>query len=506
MHEIQIGLAFCTPIPYVRSPAGHLRLAPVTVEWHRARLALATPTNFNTITINVDGREVGAARCAAVELVLVHDPRPEFLFFLDYDVIPQFDALTKLLYRARCFPDHDIFAGVYCCKSSPPEPLLYKGDGAGPFWDWTVGDLLIEGITGVHMGLTLIRTSLFDKLDSSDDNPLFKTLNEQSIDDTGLHTRRGTEDLWFCRRAIREAGARILVDTSVLAGHMNNGTGQMFGLPRDSGPVQRSWLGSKSSENGAAETTSEDSPDRDDAPPLRPDEPPMNRDKPHFGRHKLSVRQCEPAVRPCQPPLRHFRPPFRRALDLGAGGTRREWPGYTTSTTDIRGDAGADYCMDSRALNFPDNHFDLVASSHHLEHIPRWDQETVWKEIYRVTKPGGSIEHVVPNLEWAAAKIIDGDEDDHTMNVLYGAQEAHGYAREFNTHYFGYTPAISRELARFAGFEGVTIETHKEDPDLGYNLIIRGTKPSRRPNSDKPIEDAVHSDPPEQIPTGQSTT
>jgi len=420
-HQVQIGLAFCTPIPFTPGPRGP-RLAAVTTQWHRARMALVTPTNFNSFVIHADGMEVGEARNLAAQTVLAHQPRPEFLFFLDYDVLPQYDALTKLLMRARHFPGHDIFAGVYCSKSSPPEPLIYKGDGAGPFWDWTIGDLLTEGITGVHMGLTLIRTSLLARMEQGEERPLFRTIDEQIVDEAGLHTRRGTEDLYFCRRAIEEAGARILVDTSVLAGHINNQTGEIFGLPRDSRPVLGArWL-----------------PSEGDGAPSD----------------------------------------LKRALDLGAGTERRQWPGHETFTTDIRPDVGADYVMDSRALNLPDNHFDLVASSHHLEHIPRWEQEVVWREIFRVTKPGGSIEHVVPNCAWAAAKILDGQTDEHVMNVLYGAQEAHGYARELNLHYFGYTPEIARSLAETAGFIDVRIETYRDDPNLAYNLVIRGTKPA----------------------------
>ncbi len=277
-HTINIGIAFCTPVPYIPGPNGP-RLAPVTTEWHRARSCLATPTNINTINVTLDGLEVGVARNKAAAAVLAHTPRPEFLFFLDYDVIPQFDALTKLLYRARHFPGHDIFAGVYCCKSSPPEPLIYCGDGAGPFWDWSIGDVLTEGVTGVHMGLTLIRSSLLARMAEGSEEPLFKTVNEQSIDATGLHTKRGTEDLWFCKRAREEFGARILVDTGVLAGHINNGTGQMYGLPRDSKPAMGAqWI------DPDAEYTEQG-----------------------------------------------------KAIDLGAGETRRSWPDLRTYTTDLRG-------------------------------------------------------------------------------------------------------------------------------------------------------------------------
>jgi SAM-dependent methyltransferase len=417
-HQVNIGLALCTPVPLVPGPLGP-RLAPVTTEWHRARMSLATPTNINTINVVLDGLEVGDARNRAAAAVLAHEPRPEFLFFLDYDVIPQHDALTKLLYRARHFPGHDIFAGVYCCKSSPPEPLVYKGDGKGPFWDWSIGDLITDGVTGVHMGLTLIRSSLLARMADGSDEPLFKTVNTQSLDATGLHTSRGTEDLWFCRRAIEEFGARILVDTGVLAGHINNGSGQMFGLPKDSKPAMGAkWI----------------DPDAD---------------------YKA----------------------LGKAIDLGAGATRREWPDLKTFTTDLRDDVGADYVQDTRKLTLPDDHFDLVASSHHLEHIPRAEQPEVWAEIFRICKPGGTTEHVIPNIAWAAAKIGDSEEDGHVMNVLYGAQEAQGYERNLNTHYFGYTPAIAQAFAERAGFEDVVVKTFKDDPALGYNLIVTGRKP-----------------------------
>jgi predicted SAM-dependent methyltransferase len=182
------------------------------------------------------------------------------------------------------------------------------------------------------------------------------------------------------------------------------------------------------------------------------------------------------------------------ALDLGAGGTRREWDGHKTFTTDLRADSKPDYVQDTRWLNLPDNHFDLVASSHHLEHIPRWDQEKVWKEVFRICKPGGKIEHIVPSIEWAAAKVLDGQADEHVFNVLYGAQEAHGYARELNLHYFGYTKVIAKALAEKAGFVDVTCEDWNDRPELGYNLIIRGTKPggpAEKVETESPAADPI---------------
>jgi ubiquinone/menaquinone biosynthesis C-methylase UbiE len=423
----KIGCAFCTPVPKIRLSNGSTILEPITMEWHRHRCAISIPTNFNTIEYFADGMEVGEARTKIAYRCLEHDPRPEFLFFLDYDVLPAHDALLKLYARAQWNPSYDILAGVYVCKNhQPADPLIYAGNGTGPFWDWTLGDLLTtegHGITACHMGLTLIRVSLFQRMldagtaDSS--TPFFKTVSESSTINGALKTRRGTEDIWFCALAQKlDPPAKILIDTSVLAGHIDRHTGITWGLPKDCPPIQRAhWLDSKKGENGQ-----------------------------------------------------------KIALDIGAGSVRRTWDGYRTYTTDIRPECKPDYVMDTRWLNLPDNHYDLVSSSHHLEHLGRWDQERVWKEMFRILKPGGIAEHIVPNVEWAAERIIAGEYDEHVANVLYGAQEAMGFERQYNVHYFGYTPAVARALAEQSGLVDVEIETYRERPELLYNMIVRGKK------------------------------
>lgn len=446
MDFTRIGLAVCTPIPYERTASGHIAPEMVSIDWHRHRMSLALPTNYNLVELFIDGEEVGAARNIAVQRLLALPVRPKFLLFIDYDVLPSADAITKLVYRAETYPDHDIFCGVYCSKGSPAEPLIYEGNGLGPCWDWSLGDLLFDGrIKSCHMGLTLIRTSLFERMVFDDDHPLFLTQSGSQQKAGGVATFRGTEDIYFCGRATEEAGAKIFVDSSVLAGHQCKHTRIVFGLPNDSPPVKRArWLA------GAKE---------------EPDKPKL------------------------------------KALDLGAGGFRREWKDHETFTTDLRADTKPDYVMDSRLLNLPDNSFDLCASSHHLEHLGRFDQEKVWSEIYRITKPGGRIEHIVPNVIWASAKFLevetgrdtDGYED--ALNVLYGAQEMHGYGRDLNTHYFGYTPRLAKALAEHAGFVEVETESYKEVEGHGYNLWIKGRKLNEgeeRPAVPAPIVEANH--------------
>jgi SAM-dependent methyltransferase len=316
-----------------------------------------------------------------------------------------------------------------------------------------VGDLLTtegHGITSVHMGLTLIRVSLFQRLidaglvdaEPDGDEPFFKTVKE--IDGRG-RTRQGTEDIYMCQKAMK-IGAKILVDTSCLAGHIDKNQGVIWGLHPDCPPVKRAkWLGRKDQAEASGNGDGNGEP------------------------HKI-------------------------ALDLGAGGRRREWTGHKTYTLDIRPEAKPDYCQDTRLLNFPNDHWDLVASSHHLEHIGRWDQEAVWSEMYRVTKPGGRFEHIVPSLDWAARKVSEGETDEHTYNVLYGAQEAHGYGRTLNAHYFGYTKRIAAALAEAAGYVDVTCEDWSDNPENGYNLVVKGRKPEAVDNLecrelDKAVDD-----------------
>ncbi len=348
------------------------------------------------------------------------------------------DAFTKLLFRMRCFPEIDIACGVYCCKNvNPPDPLIYRENGEGAFWDWTVGDLLTtkqHNIRAVHMGLTLIRVSLFSRMKAAglvggdgadqDEEPFFKTINTgRVLKDGKCFLAMGTEDIYFCDKA-RKVDCQLMVDTSVLAGHHDKGSGVTFGLPWTDGPAARAkWL-----------TFDGQTTDKKENPDLK------------------------------------------LALDLGAGGTRREWAGHKTFTTDLRADTKPDYVQDTRKLNLPDEHFDLIASSHHLEHIGRWDQEQVWREMFRVLRPGGKMEHVVPSVEWAGWKIKEGEVDEHVMNVLYGAQEEHGYARELNTHFFGYTKALARALAEQTGLCNVKCEDWRDREELGYNLVITGEK------------------------------
>ena len=203
----------CTPMRQTSSQM-------VSVEWHRCRQNLIPPFGRTYREIAIDGKEIGEARCEAAEFAMKIGS--EFLFFNDYDTILPPTTLHRLIYDADNYPECDVFSGVYCVKQEPPFPLIFK-DGK-TFWDWTPGDILIDGINGFGMGCCLIRTKVFKDLEK----PYFQTMEKI------------TEDIYFLNKCKVLLNSKFLVDTNILCTHQCYKTGRFYGLPDDSLPM-RKW-------------------------------------------------------------------------------------------------------------------------------------------------------------------------------------------------------------------------------------------------------------------------
>lgn len=98
-----------------------------------------------------------------------------------------------------------------------------------------------------------------------------------------------------------------------------------------------------------------------------------------------------------------------RYLEIGPGTERIE--GFETINivkTNI-----TDYIQDIRSnINFPDNTFDLIYTSHFLEHIEWYHIKKVLDEIYRVLKPNAVIEIWVPDGLKILNVLIDAENGD----------------------------------------------------------------------------------------------
>lgn len=100
----------------------------------------------------------------------------------------------------------------------------------------------------------------------------------------------------------------------------------------------------------------------------------------------------------------------------------------------ISGDLNSPRAMlkiDMTSIQFPDNHFDVVISSHVLEHIP--DDAAAMQELVRVVKPGGWSIHQAP-IDYSREKSYEDDSittDEGRLNHFGHIDHKRIYGRDY---------------------------------------------------------------------------
>lgn len=350
---------------------------PVAIDWAFAFHSLHPPMDYNVEYVIVRRKPVDEARNFIAQEALKKGAK--YLFFIDEDVTPPGHAIRQLIYHLEHFPKAAIAAGIYCHKSEPPMPMVFRGNGHGPYWQWKAGEVF--DCSGVGMGCALIRVEALKDIPQ----PWFKTVDSVDSFIEGIpHGEMWTEDLYFCDK-VTKAGFMILADGGILPNHMNSITGQAYNLPPTSYPLQ-----------------------------------------------PVEVKKGD-----------------KKIVDLGSGPQDQS---YATDEgkvlrVDIREDAKPDFRCDVRRTPFATGEFDIVFSSHTLEHFCRTDLPVVLDEWTRIMKPDGEMRLLLPNLKWAAQHIMNDEIDNDVMNVLYGAQ-----TYDENFHKVGLTPQIVEQLLAERGF------------------------------------------------------
>lgn len=308
----------------------------------------------------------------------------------------------------------DIINGVYWSKSNPPMPLLFRGHLEGPYWDWHVGDLI--EIDAAGNGLTLVRTEVYRRMQEELGGPWYSTDYLSFAGVEGSSAPNNTEDLYFYWKA-KKLGYKIWADTSVQAYHYDKNNNVLYGMPTNSPQAWPAWMTTDITEG------------------------------------------------------------TKLIADLGSGPVspymRDE--GKVVSF-DIRPEVKPDVICDvGKSIPVPDQTFDIVFSSHTLEHFSFTGVDRVIKEWARILKVGGEIRIVVPNLRWSAKRILEDRMIPEDFWVLYGEQD---YPK--NVHYGGFTPSLIKHLLEYSGvFEDV--QTHEGNldgppgPD-SWNLMVKATK------------------------------
>lgn len=368
---------------------------PLSLDWAMAFKALTPPINYNSNHMIIRGKEVGAAREEMAEYALREGFK--YIFFLGDDVIVPNPTLRQLIFRAEQDSSLGVVGGVYCVKTDPTAPLVFRGNGEGSYWDWKVGEFF--EVTGLGMDCTLIKTEVLSKMSK----PWFKTVDTDQFKDAKNSANMWTEDLFFLNKMLAETHYKCWCDSSILCLHEDIYGGKKYSLPSDSLPMRRMAA-------------------------------PEN---------------------------------LKRAIDIGCGPVNRkhEFPEHTLVRVDIREEVEPDYRCDVTDLPFDNNFFDLIFSSHVLEHFAKDKYENVLKEWLRVLKVDGDILFCLPNVKWAIENFDKIGQEVHVSNVLWGGQ-----SNPYDFHYNGWWPEKVTQVLMSFGCAEPTFE-HQ-----GYNMIVKSKK------------------------------
>lgn len=99
-----------------------------------------------------------------------------------------------------------------------------------------------------------------------------------------------------------------------------------------------------------------------------------------------------------------------RCLEIGPG--KRAIPGFESLNLDAadRTEGKGDHVGDARQLPFESSVFDIVYSSHCIEHIPWYQLKPTIREWTRVLKPGGRLEVWTVNGYAIAKALVEYEE------------------------------------------------------------------------------------------------
>lgn len=470
--------ALCVPI----LDKGDGSISNVTHDWANATASLGGGLAVTLMRLNVKNQRVDLAKQRLAELALANNV--DYLLFLDDDVVPPPDALMKMIELWRSDPKYQIISGMYWSKSEPSVPLIFDEGLVGSKWDWKVTDLIQADAGGA--GLLFVDANVFRKmpkpwfscnyffddprgdldlqkwglsdelsaelLKGAEADPVkvqnlekglasigeqYKHIGEGKLDPNWFKNRKAdnstTEDLYFFKKAKDVLGIRPWFDCSIQAMHQDKRTGKTFGISPDMPQAKPRYQGK------------------------------MTRDN-------------------------------KIVLDLGSGQANYWIQEGTPIKVDLDPKNEPDVVADVRFLNmFEDCFADMVFSSHTLEHISFHETVSTLKEWVRVLKVGGKLAVIVPNLKWAATRILNPnvgtEEAERAMFMHYSAQKGDLKEAYTDVHRAGFTPEAMRGLlARIPGLDQIEVYTSGgnignwsdehllQHDDLGYNIVAFARK------------------------------
>lgn len=145
---------------------------------------------------------------------------------------------------------------------------------------------------------------------------------------------------------------------------------------------------------------------------------------------------------------------------------------------DIDNDNNPDICLDATNLSgLSDNQFDVVYTSHMMEHLDYFQVIPTIKDFLRITKSNGEVRIIVPNLKAIASEIANGNllgtlynspgGPISALDMLYGHRASILYGTEFMRHKTGFTKESFEFMLKEANIDNFIIE------EKDFDLLIK---------------------------------
>lgn len=197
-------------------------------EWALALATVGWPIGISVMHMAVTDRPVSEAReIVCDQAVAVEAP---YIWFLDDDTVPTSSAIRHLSYALDQNPTAAVCGGIYCGKTDPPSPMVFKEFGQGSYWDWKIGEVF--EVSGIGTGCMLVRTAALKNIPK----PWFRTI-DVAIEGDSRYIIQNTDDIYFCKKVL-QAGYKILAHGGVVCDHWDMNSGKVYSLPKDSRPYE----------------------------------------------------------------------------------------------------------------------------------------------------------------------------------------------------------------------------------------------------------------------------
>jgi len=155
-------------------------------------------------------------------------------------------------------------------------------------------------------------------------------------------------------------------------------------------------------------------------------------------------------------------------LNIGSGDpkiAKEQYPDIVCKYQDVYPFPDIDLLCDIRELNqfVGEGECEYIMAVHVLEHFGVHEIDGIFSMLFKLIKPGGGFDVIVPNFRYHAGLVLYENNDYQAVEYCFGDQRD-----EYDFHKTAFTPKILQDRITKAGFQIIGFQ---EDTSLLANCI-----------------------------------